>query len=107
MQGCASVGNGLLACPQAGNSFLCLLVPHVECLKDAACSQAAEDARMADAHAALDERDALVAGREAAAAEAAAAVAKRATAAEAAAAAVAAREAELQRLQGEVWSKVR
>ncbi len=62
---------------------------------------------MADAHAALDERDAQVAAHEAAAAEAAAAVDKRATTAEAAAAAIAAREAELQRLQGEVWSKVR
>ena len=61
---------------------------------------------MADAHGALDERDAQVAAREAGAAEAAAAVDQRATAAEAAAAAVAAREAELQRLQGEVWSKV-
>ena len=61
---------------------------------------------MSDARTALDEREAAAAAREAAAANAAAAADNRAAAAEAATAAVAAREAELQRLQGEVWSKV-
>ena len=62
---------------------------------------------MADARAALADREGRAAAREDAAAEAAAAVDRRAEAAEAAAKAVAEREAELQRLHGEVWTKVR
>ena len=62
--------------------------------------QAAEEGRLSDAREALGDREGRAAAREAAVAEAAAAVDRRVEA-------VAEREAELQRLQGEVWTKVR
>jgi hypothetical protein len=68
--------------------------------------QAAEEARLSEARAAMADREARASAREAAAAEAAAAVDRRAEVAEAATRAVAEREAELRRLQGEVWTKV-
>ena len=80
---------------------------HVSIIPHMSRMQTAEEARLSEDRAALADREARAAAREAAAAEAAAAVDRRAEAAEAAARTVAEREAELRRLQGEVWTKVR